>query len=151
MSQAIPVKKRSDISPVFKRLSSLLMIAGVLVCLVGIYGYLQGDLKAGFLSQSADRLKAAYQASLSTGESMSFLDGALYAVMKFAMVFIIAGSFLILNSVMMRIQNRERYKFPVSATALVLLVIFVYYPVLICCASVSPAGTCSRKTTILLA
>lgn len=131
MSQAIPVKKRSDISPVFKRLSSLLMIAGVLVCLVGIYGYLQGDLKAGFLSQSADRLKAAYQASLSTGESMSFLDGALYAVMKFAMVFIIAGSFLILNSVMMRIQNRERYKdFLCLQPALVLLVIFVYYPVL---------------------
>ena len=90
-----------------------------------------GDLKAGFLSDTAGKLNAAYAVQRNTNLPMRLSDAFMYSVMKFAILYIMAGGFLILNGVMMRVQNFEQYKdFLCFQPAVILLALFVYYPVL---------------------
>ncbi len=112
-------------------LSASLWITGMLICSLGIYGYMMGDLQLTFLNDTATRLNAAYNTSRSTGITMSVMDSFMYMIMKFSMIFILLGGFFILNAVMIRIQTWEKYKdFLTFQPAVVLLVLFVYYPVI---------------------
>ena len=131
LNPALSSTMRQKKKPTLPWLSALLWIAGTLICALGIYGYMMGDLKLAFLSDEAARLNAAYNVSRSTGAAFSFPDSMMYMVMKFAMMFILLGGVFILNAVMMNIQSWEKYKdFLCLQPAVVLLVFFVYYPVI---------------------
>lgn len=113
------------------RLSTILWVTGALIGVLGLYGYMLGDLKLDFLSVSAARLKATYEASQSSGVTLPLADSFMYIVMKFAMMFILLGGVIILNAVMMRTQTLEKYKdFLCFQPAVILLIFFVYYPVI---------------------
>lgn len=114
-----------------KRLTVVLWIVGILICALGIYGYMLGDLQISFLQETASRIKAAYNASLAAGNVSSPGDTIGYVVMKFAVVFILVGFLFVLNAIMIRIQSWERYKdYLCLQPAVVILALFVYYPVL---------------------
>ncbi len=116
-------------SPRARRLSLAFYIAGGIVALFGLFGYLAGDLQAPFLRGYALEIAKASEAAALRG-TQGFLERLLSFNLRFAVLFLMAGALLLLNAMMMRTQKWERYKdFLCLEPALVLLALFVYYPI----------------------
>jgi len=136
-------------SPGIKTLRALLWIFGVIFVLVGVLGYMMGDLQVSGLQTVANEIYAARTAAQNAGapvsgsvflfgESFSLLswDGAisawlLSAVMNSAVIILLTGVALIFNAVMLKVQSWENMKDLLCVEpALFFFLLFVYYPVI---------------------
>ena len=132
-----------------RAVSVLLLILGVLVILVGVFGYTLGDLQVSLFQPLANEVYAARAVAQNAGlpvagwtflfgegNSILFWDGAvslrlLSVIMNTAIIIILIGGMLIFNGIMLRIQPWERMKdlFFVEP-AILFFLLFVYYPVI---------------------
>lgn len=132
-----------------KTASILLWIFGGLLVLVGLFGYLAGDLQVPALQSIASDVYAARDVAQSAGlpvtgqlhlfgEGASFLfwNGAVSTwlvsfVMNTAVIIMLIGVTLVFNGVMLRIQTWESMKDLLCVEpALFFFLLFVYYPVI---------------------
>lgn len=127
----------------------LLWIVGSVFVVVGLFGYMAGDLQVPFLQTLAGEVYAARTAAqnagtgvsgqvLAFGEGFSFLSwngslpaGLLSTVMNAAVIIMLVGLTLIFNAVMLKKQSWENMKDLLCVEpALLFFLLFVYYPVI---------------------
>lgn len=132
-----------------KTASILLWIFGGLLVLVGLFGYLAGDLQVPALQSIASDVYAARDVAQSAdlpvtgqlylfgeGASLLFWNGAVSTwlvsfVMNTAVIIMLIGITLVFNGVMLRIQTWESMKDLLCVEpALFFFLLFVYYPVI---------------------
>ncbi len=129
--------------------SVLLLLIGAVVTLIGITGYMMGDLQVPFLSPLANEVYAARAVAQNAGTAVTgtaylfvegyrllFWDGGislnlLSSIMNTAIILVLFGAMLIYNGIMLRLQSWERMKdlFFVEP-AIFFFLLFVYYPVI---------------------
>lgn len=130
--------------------SVILLTAGILILLTGIFAYMTGDLQVGSLQPLASEVYAAREIAqrdalpvtgMSTGllgDQFSFLGwngslplGLVSTLMNIAIVIVLVGVFFIYNGIMLRSQPWERMKdlFCIEPV-LFFFLLFVYYPVI---------------------
>ena len=122
--------------------SILLFILGIILLVVGIYGYLMGDLNLESLQPIAKEVYAARKEArafetpikgrvdlLGEGRGSVRMD-LLSVVMNNAIIIALVGITFLFNSIMFRVQSWERMKdlFCVEP-ALFFFLLFVYYPI----------------------
>ena len=126
-----------------KAASVVLLVLGIFLLVVGVYGYLMGDLNYEPLQPLAKQVyaarkeaRAAERAITGTidlfGEGRGTLPTRLVSVvMDNAIIIFLVGVFLVFNGIMLRIQSWERMKdmFTVQP-ALFFFLLFVYYPII---------------------
>lgn len=133
-----------------RRMSVILLIAGILILLMGMFAYMTGDLQVSALQPLATEVYAAREvaqrdalpvtglSSRLLGEQFNFLGwdgslplGVISTLMNIGIIIILAGIFLIYNGVMLRRQPWERMKdlFCIEP-AIFFFLLFVYYPVI---------------------
>ena len=142
---AAPIRRGKGV----KTATILLWVFGVLLLLVGLFGYLTGDLQVPALRSIASEVQAARAIAQNAdlpisgqlylfGEGNTFLfwNGAVSTwlvslVMNIAVIIMLVGITLIFNAVMLKIQTWENMKdlFCVEP-ALFFFLLFVYYPVI---------------------
>lgn len=122
--------------------SILLFILGIILLVVGIYGYLMGDLNLESLQPIAKEVYAARKEARAfetpikgrvdlLGEGRGSVPIALLSVvMNNAIIIALVGITFLFNSIMFRVQSWERMKdlFCVEP-ALFFFLLFVYYPI----------------------
>ena len=132
-----------------KTASILLWIFGGLLVLIGLFGYLAGDLQVPALQSVANDVYAARDVAQNAGlpvtgqlylfgEGASFLfwNGAVSTwlisfVMNTAVIIMLIGVTLVFNGVMLRLQTWESMKDLLCVEpALFFFLLFVYYPVI---------------------
>ncbi|HPJ03729.1 MAG TPA: sugar ABC transporter permease [Candidatus Limiplasma sp.] len=132
-----------------KATGALLWILGILLVLVGLFGYLAGDLQipalqsiardvqtARDIAQNADLPVSGQLFLFGEGNSFLFWNGAVSMgfasfVMNTAVILMLLGLTLIFNAVMLRVQTWENMKDLLCVEpALFFFLLFVYYPVI---------------------
>jgi ABC-type sugar transport system permease subunit len=117
-----------------KRAAALLLLAaGLILVLTGIFGYMVGDLQAGmfdFPSLRQSVLQARKEAR-SAGVGLTGAIGLLSAVMDTSVILFIFGALLVYTALMLLYQPWERFKdFACVLPAVAFFLIFVYYPMM---------------------
>ena len=143
--RAAPLRHKKGV----KTASILLWTLGILLLLIGLFGYLIGDLQIPALQSIASEVHAAREIAQSAdlpvsgqlylfGEDNTFLfwNGAVSTwfvsfVMNTAVIIMLIGITLIFNAVMLKIQTWENMKDLLCVEpALFFFLLFVYYPVI---------------------
>jgi len=136
-------KENAHVSKAAKRLSVIVLLIGIALIAVGVYGYLMGDLNYAPLQSTAKKVYEARKLARSleqpiTGTVDLFGEGRgtvptrlVSLIMDWAIVIFLIGVFAVFNGVMLRIQSWERMKdlFTVQP-AVFFFLLFVYYPVI---------------------
>jgi ABC-type sugar transport systems, permease components len=128
-------KKRMNIASV------VLLIIGAIITLIGVYGYMMGDLQVGALQPLATQVyearAVAQNAAMPVVGSITLFGNftipmaLMSTIMNTAVILILFGGMLIYNGIMFRIQTLEQMKdlFFVEP-AIFIFLLFVYYPVI---------------------
>lgn len=121
------------ISPTARGIAIALLVLGAAILLLGVYGYLLGDLKAEAwgMADLRAQVQSARKAALSAGTGVTGWLGALSFVMNTATILFIVGGLMIYTGVMLLTQQWERFKdFACVLPVIAFLLIFVYYPLI---------------------
>ena len=122
-----PLVRHSSASRV---IASILILIGVVLFVVGLYGYMVNDWRNVNQDLYA-QVVAARKAAQSTCGNISGWLGVLSEVLKSACIIMILGLAFILMGIMLFVLPWERYKdFLCILPALVFFLLFVYYPII---------------------
>lgn len=132
-----PVSKAASIA------SAVLFVLGIILVVVGVYGYLMGDLNLESLQPLAKQVYAARREARSfetaiTGTIDLFGEGRgtvpirlVSLVMDNAILIFLVGVTFVFNAIMLQVQSWERMKDLITVQpALFFFMLFVYYPII---------------------
>lgn len=135
--------EKCNITKLAKKASVVLFILSIILIVVGIYGYMMGDLNWESLQPLAKQVFAARTEARSfetpiTGTLNLFGDGqgkvpiALVSLaMNNAVLILLVGLFFLFNAIMLRTQSWERMKDLLTVEpAVFFILLFVYYPII---------------------